>query len=94
MIQRRAGLVHLIGSVPLASTEEVFRTLVGALGDRLSRMPDGETGERRRWIWWQRTMLERHPAMEVDRDDRADRDPPVGRLRCCGAPSCFACGPA
>ena len=46
------GLVHLIGSVPLASTEEVFRTLVGALGDRLSRMPDGETGERRRWIWW------------------------------------------
>ena len=68
MIQRRAGLVHLIGSVPLASTEEVFRTLVGALGDRLSRMPDGETGERRRWIWWQRTMLERHPAMEVDRE--------------------------
>jgi hypothetical protein len=68
MIQRRAGLVHLIGSVPLASTEEVFRMLVGALGDRLSRMPDGETGERRRWIWWQRTMLERHPAMEVDRE--------------------------
>ena len=60
--------MHLIGSVPLASTEEVFRTLVGALGDRLSRMPDGETGERRRWIWWQRTMLERHPAMEVDRE--------------------------
>jgi hypothetical protein len=29
-------------------------------------MPDGETGERRRWIYWQRTMLERHPAMEVD----------------------------
>jgi hypothetical protein len=54
--------------VPLASTEDVFRTLAGALGDRLSRMPDGETGERRRWIWWQRAMLERHPAMEVDRD--------------------------
>jgi hypothetical protein len=62
------GLVHLIGSVPLASTDEVFRTLASTLGDRLSRMPDGETGERRRWIWWQRTMLERHPAMEVDRD--------------------------
>ena len=31
-------------------------------------MPDGETGERRRWVWWQRTMLERHPAMEVDRE--------------------------
>jgi hypothetical protein len=68
VIRATDGLVHLIGSVPLASTEEVFRTLAGALGDRLSRMPDGETGERRRWIWWQRAMLERHPAMEVDRD--------------------------
>jgi hypothetical protein len=62
------GLAHLIGSVPLATTEEVFRTLAGALGDLLSRVPDGETGERRRWIWWQRSMLERHPAMEPDVD--------------------------
>jgi hypothetical protein len=62
------GLAHLIGSVPLASTEDVFRRLSAALGPVLSRMPDGETGERRRWIYWQRTMLERHPAMEVDAD--------------------------
>jgi hypothetical protein len=68
MIQRRAGLVHLVGSVPLASADDVFRTLTRVLGNRLSRMPDGETGERGRWIWWQRTMLERHPAMEVDRE--------------------------
>ena len=61
------GLAHLIGSVPLATTEAVFRTLAGSLGDLLSRVPDGETGERRRWVWWQRTMLERHPDMEVDR---------------------------
>ena len=61
------GLAHLVGSVPLASTEQVLRTLAASLGDLLRRMPDGETGERRRWIWWQRTMLERHPAMEVDR---------------------------
>jgi hypothetical protein len=60
------GLAHLIGSVPLATTEAVFRRLAPALGPVLSRMPDGETGERRRWIYWQRTMLERHPAMEVD----------------------------
>jgi hypothetical protein len=64
----RRGPAHLIGSVPLAATEEVFRRLAGALGPVLSRMPDGETGERRRWIYWQRTMLERHPAMEVDRE--------------------------
>jgi hypothetical protein len=62
------GLVHLVGSVPLASTEAVLRTLGGALGDLLTRVPDGETGERRRWVWWQRAMLERHPAMEVDRE--------------------------
>ena len=62
------GLAHLIGSVPLATTEEVLRTLAASLGDLLSRVPDGETGERRRWVWWQRTMLERHPAMEVDRE--------------------------
>jgi hypothetical protein len=63
-----AGLAHLIGSVPLGTSDEVFRRLAGALGPLLSRMPDGETGERRRWVYWQRTMLERHPAMEVDRD--------------------------
>ena len=60
------GLAHLIGSVPLATTDDVFRRLAASLGPVLSRMPDGETGERRRWIYWQRTMLERHPAMEVD----------------------------
>jgi hypothetical protein len=60
------GLAHLIGSVPLATTEEVFRHLSAELGPLLVRMPDGETGERRRWIYWQRLMLERHPAMEVD----------------------------
>src|SRR5687767_3161494 len=69
MVQESArGLAHLVGSVPLATAEDVFRTVTGALGDLLSRVPDGETGERRRWIWWQREMLERHPAMEVDRE--------------------------
>ena len=63
-----AGLAHLIGSVPLPTTEDVLRRLAASLGPVLSPMPDGETGERRRWIYWQRTMLERHPAMEVDAD--------------------------
>ena len=58
--------MHLIGSVPLADAETVFRTVSAALGPHLSRLPDGETGERRRWIYFQRLMLEKHPAMEVD----------------------------
>lgn len=62
---RDAG-AHLVGSVPLADAESVFRTVSAALGPHLSRLPDGETGERRRWIYFQRLMLERHPAMEVD----------------------------
>lgn len=54
------GLAHLIGSVPLPTAEEVFRRVGAALGPVLSRIPNGETGERRRWIYWQRTILERH----------------------------------
>jgi hypothetical protein len=57
---------HLIGSVPLEDAETVFRTVCAALGPHLLRVPDGETGERRRWIWFQRQMLERHAAMEID----------------------------
>ncbi|HSB61084.1 MAG TPA: hypothetical protein VLI67_05155 [Vicinamibacteria bacterium] len=57
---------HLIGSVPLADAEAVFRTVGGALGPCLARLPDGETGERRRWIFFQSVMLREHPAMEVD----------------------------
>ena len=58
--------VHLIGSVPLGDCEQVFRRIAGALGPYLKRIPDGETGERARWIYFQRTMLENHPAMEID----------------------------
>ena len=60
------GGAHLVGSVPLADAGAVFRTVAAALGPHLSRIPDGETGERRRWIYFQRLMLEQHPAMEID----------------------------
>jgi hypothetical protein len=59
---------HLIGSVPLPDAETVFRTVARELGPYLPRIPDGETGKRGRWIWWQREMLLQHPAMEPDRD--------------------------
>jgi hypothetical protein len=62
------GLVHLIGSVPLDSAEAVFRQVSGALGPWLSRIPDGETGERARWIRYQQLMLQAHPDMEPDTD--------------------------
>src|SRR5215813_15177257 len=74
------GLAHLVGSVPLESAESVFTTVLRALGHCLHRVPDGETGERRRWIYWQRTMLERHPAMEVDPEAGVARTQAMGRL--------------
>ncbi|MEJ0071791.1 MAG: hypothetical protein WDO24_27160 [Pseudomonadota bacterium] len=58
--------MHLIGSVPLADSEQVFRRVAGELGPYLARIPDGETAERARWIYFQRHMLEAHPAMELD----------------------------
>ena len=63
-----SSFAHLIGSVPLADSETVFRAASGALGPHLRRIPDGETGERIRWIWFQREMLLNHPDMEIDPD--------------------------
>jgi hypothetical protein len=63
---RKGGGAHLVGSVPLPDSESVFRTLTTALGPHLRRIPDGETGERRRWIFFQSVMLKHHPAMEED----------------------------
>jgi hypothetical protein len=62
---------HLVGSVPLADAESVFRTVAKELGPFLARIPDGETGNRHRWIWWQREMLLNHPSMELDPDTPA-----------------------
>jgi hypothetical protein len=64
----RAGSdrVHLIGSIPLPNCEEVFRRVSETLGPYLNRIPDGETGERARWIYFQSVMLKAHPAMELD----------------------------
>lgn len=60
---------HLVGSVPLPDAETVFRTVSDVWGPHLRRISDGETGQRGRWIWFQREMLEQHPAMEPDPDE-------------------------
>ena len=56
--------VHLVGSVPLASAHDVFTTVSAALGDRLKRIPDGETGERGDWITWLEPAFADNPALE------------------------------
>ena len=60
-----AGVVHFVGSVPLADAETVFRTLAAASGPRLRRLPDGETGIRKTWIRFLQQVLAENPAIEV-----------------------------
>ena len=60
--------IHLVGSVAMTDTESVFSALAAELGRWLKRIPDGETGVRHRWIYWQREMLLDHPDMELDPD--------------------------
>ncbi|MEM8860897.1 MAG: hypothetical protein AAGD96_21445, partial [Chloroflexota bacterium] len=60
------SFAHLVGSVPLGSTADVFETVSQALGTHLRRLPDGETGNRSGWISFQHDMLEQHPAVMLD----------------------------
>ena len=56
--------VHLVGSVPMASAQTVFETVSAALGHRIKRLPDGETGERLDWITWLEPIFANNPALE------------------------------
>jgi hypothetical protein len=42
--------VLLVGSIPLDTADDVFRTFGSALGPSLAAMPDGEVGPRKHWI--------------------------------------------
>ena len=45
--------VHFVGSVPIPTEEDCFRTICSALPGRISRIPDGEVGERDYFVKWQ-----------------------------------------
>jgi hypothetical protein len=62
-------LLHFVGSIPLETSEDVFRRVSGEVGPFLRRLPDGETGERAKWIRFQQAMLDQHPAIEVDKTE-------------------------
>ncbi|MDF2120260.1 hypothetical protein PY365_32340 [Roseiarcaceae bacterium H3SJ34-1] len=50
--------VLLVGSVPLRSSEDVFREVSERVGPLLKRVPDGETGDRSAWTAWQGHVIE------------------------------------
>lgn len=79
---RADGGALLVGSVPLRNAEEVMRSAAEVLGDRLRRVPDGETGPRSDWIVWQYPVLSSRPEFEVcPPGDHPYRSLPRLRLR-------------
>ena len=58
--------LHLVGSIPLDTPQEVFETFGARLGPYLFSMPDGEVGPRRHWISRVHDqVLAAHPELEV-----------------------------
>jgi hypothetical protein len=49
----------LVGSLPVGSTEEAFRTGAAYFGDLVFALPDGETGPRAGWVSYERERLAR-----------------------------------
>lgn len=73
---------HLVGSVPLPTTEAVFRTVGAALGRRLRRIPDGEVGDRAGWLESARRLFAQHPLLQLEPPVMHDYPPlPRARLR-------------
>ena len=52
---------HFVGSVNLPTAHDVFITLSSTLPGRLRRIPDGETGDRQNFIWFQRAVFANIP---------------------------------
>jgi hypothetical protein len=59
---------HLVGSIPADNAEQAMREATTRLGTRLRTLPDGETGERYRWVAHIVDWLRTHPDLEVTRE--------------------------
>jgi hypothetical protein len=55
--------VHFNGSVNLADTETVMREIVSRVPSGLRRVPDGETGDRGNWIFFQMQKFLQSPLL-------------------------------
>jgi hypothetical protein len=63
--KQKERLVLLLGSIPLASAEEVFDAVSSELGKFVKRIPDGETGPRSLWIVCQGEPMKNSQGLEV-----------------------------
>ena len=68
--------ILLVGSIPLDGPDAVFEAVAEALDQRVTRVPDGETGARSNWIGWQHPAFAAQDALE--RIDAPERDYQLG----------------
>jgi hypothetical protein len=59
--------VHFNGSVNLPDTESVMREIVARVPAGLRRIPDGETGDRANWIFYQARRFLEAPWLVTER---------------------------
>ena len=55
----------LVGSIGMASAEQVFDVAGRKLGQFVARIPDGETGERAGWLEWLEPNFSANPLLET-----------------------------
>ncbi len=77
-MSRVSGSVLLIGSIPGNNAGEVMRFCANELGNRLSLLPDGETGLRKIWInYLAATIYSSNDALEtINRPEPVNPDDP------------------
>lgn len=61
--------IHLVGTVPVPSTDDMFDLVSKSIAPFMTRIPDGETGVRNYWISSQARVLHEHPQFEPDGHD-------------------------
>ncbi|MEO6309284.1 MAG: hypothetical protein ABIO33_01190 [Leifsonia sp.] len=54
---------HLVGSLNQPSADDTFRVVAENLGSQLTRIPDGEVGERFHWILFQGAVFDATPGL-------------------------------
>jgi hypothetical protein len=72
---------HLNGSLNLPSAEAVFRTVTEISGDTITKLPDGETGERIGWIEALGPKLRASDALVEETKSAGYKSTPVFRLK-------------
>lgn len=70
--------IHLVGSIPLDTADDVFQAVGTCFGDHAHRVPDGETGNRISWLGWQSHVFQNDPNFETitaEPDPRVETTP-------------------